>query len=298
MTSADSRSAAASKEMRVRVESSKKRLTTVRPRRVGSFLIGRSATQGHLLGGVEDQDGVVAGEVGGRDEVTLHLGFSGWLEGFQACGRAEGRRTSPERAYGSVPATARPRGGLLDAEQHGVAAVLPGELDLDRLPQRRGEVLADVVRADGEFPVAAVDEDRELHRARAADVAERVEGGADRAAGEEHVVDQDDQAALDPLAGDVGAGQGARRAQPQVVAVHGDVERSDRRLPAGDLFEFVGEPTGEEHAPGRDAEQHHVVGALGASRRSRGRYGSAHGRCRGPRERGAPRCRCRRAVRP
>ena len=28
---------------------------------------------GHLLGGVEDQDGVVAGEVGGRDEVTLHL---------------------------------------------------------------------------------------------------------------------------------------------------------------------------------------------------------------------------------
>lgn len=44
MTSADSRLAAASKEMRVRVESSKKRLTTVRPRRVGSFLIGRSAT--------------------------------------------------------------------------------------------------------------------------------------------------------------------------------------------------------------------------------------------------------------
>ncbi|ESU49622.1 hypothetical protein P376_2404 [Streptomyces sp. HCCB10043] len=112
--------------------------------------------------------------------------------------------------------------------------------------------------------MAAVDQDRELHRAGAADVAERVEGGADRAAGEEHVVDQDDQAALDPLAGDVGAGQGARRAQPQVVAVHGDVERSDRRLPAGDLFEFVGEPTGEEHAPGRDAEQHHVVGALGA----------------------------------
>ena len=29
---------------------------------------------GHLLGGVEDEDGVVAGEVGGRDEVTHHLG--------------------------------------------------------------------------------------------------------------------------------------------------------------------------------------------------------------------------------
>ncbi len=45
MTSAESRLAAASKEMRVRVESSKKRLTTVRPRSVGSFLIGRSATR-------------------------------------------------------------------------------------------------------------------------------------------------------------------------------------------------------------------------------------------------------------
>ena len=41
MTSADSRLAAVSNEMRVRVESSKKRLTTVRPRSVGSFLISR-----------------------------------------------------------------------------------------------------------------------------------------------------------------------------------------------------------------------------------------------------------------
>ncbi|BAS18210.1 hypothetical protein AHiyo8_65130 [Arthrobacter sp. Hiyo8] len=44
MTSADSRFAAASKEMRVRVESSKKRLTTVRPRRAGSFLTSLSPT--------------------------------------------------------------------------------------------------------------------------------------------------------------------------------------------------------------------------------------------------------------
>ena len=41
MTSADSRLAATSKEVRVRVESSKNRLTTVRPRRVGSFLMLR-----------------------------------------------------------------------------------------------------------------------------------------------------------------------------------------------------------------------------------------------------------------
>ncbi len=44
MTSAESRLAAASNEMRVRVLSSKNRLTTVRPRSAGSFLIGRSAS--------------------------------------------------------------------------------------------------------------------------------------------------------------------------------------------------------------------------------------------------------------
>ncbi len=44
MTSAESRFAAASNEMRVRVESSKNRFTTVLPRRVGSFFISRSCT--------------------------------------------------------------------------------------------------------------------------------------------------------------------------------------------------------------------------------------------------------------
>ena len=44
MLSADSRFSAISKLERVRVEASKKRLMTVRPRSVGTFLIGRSAT--------------------------------------------------------------------------------------------------------------------------------------------------------------------------------------------------------------------------------------------------------------
>ena len=45
MTSADNLFAAASKEMRVRVESSAKRLTIVLPRKVGSFFIGPSETR-------------------------------------------------------------------------------------------------------------------------------------------------------------------------------------------------------------------------------------------------------------
>lgn len=167
------------------------------------LLDGPVGHPGHLLGGVEDQDGVVAGEVGGRDEVTHHRGFSPWWGGARACGGA-----------GVCPCPAgKPvrLGGGLGTEQDGVATVFLGELDLDRLPQRRGEVLADVVGADRKFAVAAVDEDRELDGARAADVAEGVEGGADGAAGEEHVVDEDDEAAVDAVAGDVGAAEGAGR---------------------------------------------------------------------------------------
>jgi hypothetical protein len=41
MVSAESRLAAISKEVRVRVEARKKRLMTVLPRRVGTFLISR-----------------------------------------------------------------------------------------------------------------------------------------------------------------------------------------------------------------------------------------------------------------
>src|SRR5690625_81629 len=44
-TSAESRLAAASNDVRVRVESSKNRLTTVWPRRVGNFLMERSETE-------------------------------------------------------------------------------------------------------------------------------------------------------------------------------------------------------------------------------------------------------------
>ena len=44
MVSADSRLAASSNELEVRVDDSKKRLTTVRPRSVGTFLTSRCIT--------------------------------------------------------------------------------------------------------------------------------------------------------------------------------------------------------------------------------------------------------------
>ena len=81
-----------------------------------------------------------------------------------------------------------------------VVAVGLGEGDLDVLGQRGRDVLADVVGADRQLTVTAVDQDGELHGGRAADVAERVQRGPHGAAGEEHVVDQDHPPAVDPAA--------------------------------------------------------------------------------------------------
>ena len=59
------------------------------------------------------------------------------------------------------------------------------------------QVLADVVGADRQLAVAAVAEHRELHPLGAAVVEQRVDRGAHGAAGEEHVVDEDDGAPVE-----------------------------------------------------------------------------------------------------
>jgi len=118
-----------------------------------------------------------------------------------------------------------------------------------------------VVGADRQFAVAAVDEDGEPDGGRPAEVAERVEGRADGPAGEEHVVHQDDDLAVD-TAGDVGAPDRADRLAAEVVAVHGDVEGAGRDVDAFDLTDALREPVGEDDAAGRDAQQQEVLRAL------------------------------------
>ena len=98
--------------------------------------------------------------------------------------------------------------------------------------------------------------------ARPADVVQRVEGGADRASGEEHVVDQDDDLVVDAAVGDLRREQRPGGLQAQVVAVHRDVERPARHGGALDGGDPLGDPLGERDAARRDAEQDEVVGAL------------------------------------
>src|SRR4051812_32608546 len=122
-------------------------------------------------------------------------------------------------------------------DEDAVLAVDLLELDLHDLFPGRRHVLADMVGADGELPVATVDEDGETDRLRPAEVDERVHRGPDRPAGVENVVDEDDRRAVQ-IEGQVRAlHDRLLRNERQVVAVERDVEGADgdrRRLVLAD----------------------------------------------------------------
>ena len=72
ITSADRRFAAASKEIRVRVESSAKRFTIVRPRKVGSFLTAPSLTRANsvAVSRIEIASDLLRSEIDRRCRIT------------------------------------------------------------------------------------------------------------------------------------------------------------------------------------------------------------------------------------
>src|SRR5947207_10981024 len=115
------------------------------------------------------------------------------------------------------------------------------ELDLDALVAGGGQVLADVVGADGKLTVAAVGEHGELHPLGPAVAEQRFDRGANRPAGVEDVVDED---ARHPLERKVERGRADERlgvagrlarADMDVVAVKGDVELAESDLGARQL---------------------------------------------------------------
>src|SRR5690242_14505518 len=118
--------------------------------------------------------------------------------------RTQGARGLPARArsrtpHGGACSRARRRrmlpGGSLSLlgsrdQQNLVDLVDLDELHLDALLARRRQVLADVVGTDRKLSVAAVGEAGELHARGSAVVEQRLDRGADRAAGVEDVVDE------------------------------------------------------------------------------------------------------------
>src|SRR4051812_21707607 len=150
-------------------------------------------------------------------------------------------------------------------EQNLVDLVHLDELHLDPLVARGREVLADVVGADRQLAVAAVDEDGELNAGGTAVVEERLDGRANRAPRVEDVVDEDDRPPFEP---EIELGRtderlrGAGRlaaADADVVAIEGDVARAEGRRFVGALLDQAREPLRERDAARLDADECHLA---------------------------------------
>ena len=119
---------------------------------------------------------------------------------------------------------------------------------------------ADVIGGDGHEVVAAIDEDGEFDFGGAAVIEELIEGGFDRAAGEEDVVDENDPGAVD-----VGGQNGGREffwdgIAADVVAVKRDVDGARfGGEPRTERGEAGGEPAGEGNATVGDAEKNQAI---------------------------------------
>jgi len=154
-----------------------------------------------------------------------------------------------------------PIGLLCGDDEDAVDLVDLEQLDLDTFVPGGGQVLADVVGADWQLSVTPVGEDGQLHSLGAAVAEERVDGRADRAAGVEHVVDED---AGHPLEREVerrraderlGVARRLTGANVDVVAVKGDVELAERDLGAAQLGDAAAQPLRERDASGVNADQ-------------------------------------------
>src|SRR6266511_1236527 len=243
ITSAESRLAASSKLEEVRVDDSKKRFTTVRPRSVGSFFISRSRA--------DSKERAVASSRSTSSRVRSAIEIRCRLPGGRG---GSSSRTSRISVIGLFPLRGR-------NEQDTVDLVDLDELHLDALAVRGWQVLADVVGTDGKLAVPAIAEDGELHAGRASVVEERLDRGSDRAPGVEHVVDEHARA---PLEGEVeprgtherlGMKWGRPAPHLDVVAVEGDVHRAERHLDSGELLDQRAQPVREWDAARVDADQ-------------------------------------------
>src|SRR4051794_28762267 len=148
-TSAESRLAASSNDELVRVEASKNTVITVRPRRVGTFLRSRCMT--------DSKPSAVC-----RMRSTSSRSRSATeIRWRRSCG-----------GFGGESSTTL----LFRADEHDAIDLVDLEqLDVHPLAAGGGQVLPDVIGADRELPVAAVDEDGELHPPGAAVVEERLD---------------------------------------------------------------------------------------------------------------------------
>src|SRR5580704_14463371 len=140
-----------------------------------------------------------------------------------------------------------------------VDAVVFEHEDLDPLGVRGGDVLADIIRPDRQLAMSAVDEHRQLDGLRAPKVHQRVHRRARGPAVMDHVVDEDDDLAVDGW--HLRGGSMRWLAQVAVVAMFGHIEPAGRHGAAFELGQDQRESPRQDVALAYHADQHEIVGA-------------------------------------
>src|SRR5437870_9612548 len=137
--------------------------------------------------------------------------------------------------------SSRTRAEYLAGNDHRlVETVLLGHQHLDALGVRGGLVLAHVVGADRQLAMAAVDEDRQLDRARSPEIEQRVHRRARGASAVDHVVYEHDHLAVD--VGHVRLESMRGLAQVAVVAMLAGIDGADHDGMPLQLLQLGGQP--------------------------------------------------------
>ena len=117
----------------------------------------------------------------------------------------------------------------------------------------RYDILADVVGADRQLALSAIDQHRELNRFGPAEISQRGERGAHRAAGIEHVVNQHHAGAIDGKR-DVAADEPGSPGAPRPSSRYEEMSRVPTGVSPEEL-QFRSETVGETRAAAHDADQ-------------------------------------------
>src|SRR5574343_1778498 len=228
MTSAERRLAAISKVVRVRVEFSKNRLKTLLPRSSGTFLTSRAETSM-------------------KDSAVSRIWFR------MALGRP-----SMDSRWASSPFLFNC--GLCMFQPPGELSVILA-FEHQALAGAERHIPGTVGGRDRQFATAAIGQHGEFDGSRAAVVEQLVDRRPRRAAGVEHIIDQDDMAAFDI---ERNHGWPALRVQTllgEIITVEGNIDQADLLGQAEQFLQALGNPG----AAAVDADQRRVLRELRAN---------------------------------
>jgi hypothetical protein len=115
---------------------------------------------------------------------------------------------------------------------------------LDIFVASAGDVLADVISANGHLAVTAVDEYGKLNGTGSPKIDESIHGGADAAAGEENIIDEYDGHIVDVRGNICALDYSLSFFGVEVIAVETEIERADGQAGVFVLFNAGGEAFG------------------------------------------------------